>query len=335
MLAISIGFYIISTSNLIYIDGIPNISLGMTSLIFVSIGGICGFVVILYSTDTFAAVVSLLNQAEVSLSIIYEIRPIYKDVLESRSMLNDLTSLLMYVLLPWVFSIGVIYDRLGYSSIALAGWGIIFGVTGFKSAVVIPFILTGFYLLVSKRKNHILSLMASGLSASILFGVLIHILTGHFQLTTLIRRALISPGINSALYFDFFSNNEFTSYLSRTLGYYPYDKAYTNILMQEYYGTNGSLNANLWATGFARLGNIGVLISSVLLLVFLVLYQSLSTKIDYRISSMLVVAQVIPLANSGFLTWMKTHGGILLLIFLFIHPQMISHWEESGKYKQT
>ncbi|WP_418284152.1 hypothetical protein [Halorubrum sp. DTA46] len=104
--------------------------------------------------------------------------------------------------------------------------------------------------------------------------------------------------------------------------------------MQEYYQTDGSLNANLWATGFARAGFIGVFISSIILYMFLVVYDSLATDVDFRISSMLIIAQIIPLANSGILVWIVNHSGVFLLLLIFIHPRTVNNLSrEDSEYK--
>jgi hypothetical protein len=268
------------------------------------------------------------NLQYLSLNGVYEIRERFATValdygIATRRITAILTSGLLYVVSPWLFVIGIMRNKKMYAFVGVVGWVCIFLIAGYRSAIMLPIGIFGFYATRILVKDGIKA-MIGGLSFAIISSILVHYLLGIEYYPSFVRRFLLTPGINTALYFDFFSQNQPIYYFSRTLGFYPYDNPdITSLMMQEYYGNEGSLNANLWASEFARLLYVGPIFATSILTGIFIFIDSFSTEINSDLVSLLILAFSIPLINSSILQLILTHGIVGLLLLTYIHP----NWE--------
>lgn len=229
-------------------------------------------------------------------------------------------SSMMYVILPWLFITGISMKSPTAVAGSLLGWAGIFGATGFRSAIIIPITILGIQILSLAGYSYLRTIFI-GLLSSIIVSLVLHT-TGFFGYAfPLVTRIIAIPGITTGLYFDFFAINEHIYYLSRTLGIYPYsDPDFQNMLMVYYFNEPGSLNSNLWSTGFARLGYIGPIALTLIFSLISISIDTLSRDIRQDIKILLVVPFIIPFLNSALTTIVLTHGLPILLLLLFIHP---------------
>jgi hypothetical protein len=144
-------------------------------------------------------------------------------------------------------------------------------------------------------------------------------------------RTLAVPALALTQYRDFFSANPKT-YLSHVRGFsliitYPYMKPLPAVIGNRYYGpTMEGANAGVWATdGFAAFGSIGIPISSVLLGVVLMLYDSLAKKEDLRVSTVALTFIALSLSSVSLFTTLLTQGWIIpFAAMLFLGPGLLS-----------
>lgn len=321
MLCIFSSLCLLSTTQKFHVDGIPRFELSMSFLITIVVCSIFYLTWAVFYSGLLSELVGVIFNNEVGLELAYLLREEYKSAILSNSILpSRLVSILQYILLPWLLSVGLINRSRSVILVSVLGEFAIFSIAGFKSAIVTPIIAITFYY-VFFIKNKDISYVIFLVCIPIISGLLIHMSVGVFELLSLARRAVILPGMNSGIYLDFFSKNPNIYYFSQTIGgFEPYDRSVANVIMETYFETEGSMNTHLWATGYARLNNIGVLISSLLLYIFLLTYDSLAANIDFRVSYILIISQVMPIANSGLFSWMLSHGGIILIFILLVHP---------------
>jgi hypothetical protein len=99
------------------------------------------------------------------------------------------------------------------------------------------------------------------------------------------------------------------------------------VIGNRYYGpTMEGANAGVWATdGFAAFGSIGIPISSVLLGVVLMLYDSLAKKEDLRVSTVALTFIALSLSSVSLFTTLLTQGWIIpFAAMLFLGPGLLS-----------
>ena len=157
-------------------------------------------------------------------------------------------------------------------------------------------------------------------------------------------RILAVPALALTQYREFFSANPKT-YLSHVKGFsliikYPYAKPLPSVIGTQYYGPNmEGANAGVWATeGFASFGAIGIPISSVLLGLLLMLYDSLAKSEDLRISTVTLTYIAVSLSCVSMFTTLLTQGWIIpYALMIFFPPGALSIKKPRGlrRYQAT
>jgi hypothetical protein len=146
------------------------------------------------------------------------------------------------------------------------------------------------------------------------------------------RRFMLTPGLLSSVYVDYFSDNPVArygySFLSPWIDY-PYDlpppKRISDYLVP---GSVGYANANLFADGFANLGWFGIFVAAAALFVWLRFLDGASRGLPMRVAAMAVVMPSIMLSNTSIFTAMLSHGLLMGTLILLIAPR--SGWERAS-----
>ena len=155
-----------------------------------------------------------------------------------------------------------------------------------------------------------------------------NILSTNIFTSIIVRREILTHGLLTKYYFDFFSVNP-----KANLGYnrilhnyvnYPYPYPPPFIIGNYYFGSPYmSANENFWAQGFADFGYFGVFFLSFMLAIILWLYDSISKPLPLQFSTILLTLPGSSLASSSFFTSILTHNIIVLLVFIYILPKSL------------
>ncbi|HEY6739755.1 MAG TPA: hypothetical protein VI076_13000 [Actinopolymorphaceae bacterium] len=200
------------------------------------------------------------------------------------------------------------------------------GMTGFKqlmfsSVLVIAVVLLVKFTDIRKIGARIAVLVSGGV---ILLTLAEWVLGMHAVSSIVVRRLVLTAGLNTQYFFEFFSDHD-----KANLGYgllsglvdYPYSLNPAYLIGAVYYGNAAtSANVNVWADAFANFGVPGVLAFTGLLAVVLYLADSLSSRLVPGIGVAALALTSFSLSNTALLTVLLTHGLLLVLACLYLMP---------------
>lgn len=207
--------------------------------------------------------------------------------------------------------------------LAAMGQLALYAQTGLKTLLFsLPALAVVALLLTMSRRAHRLVLAAL---AGIVLIAVIDEAVGDGLLTSLfVRRFVVTPGVLSSMYYEFFSERPFT-YLSQSVleGVTTYPFANPVPIEVGSYWTSyaPSANANFLADGFANFGAVGLLLFALLTGLLLRLYDVLADGLPVIATSLLLVMPLVTLSNSGLLTSLMTHGVGLVLLMVGVLPR--------------
>ncbi|HEY6737729.1 MAG TPA: hypothetical protein VI076_02685, partial [Actinopolymorphaceae bacterium] len=200
------------------------------------------------------------------------------------------------------------------------------GMTGFKqlmfsSVLVIAVVLLVKFTDIRKIGARIAMLVSGGV---ILLTLAEWVLGMHAISSIVVRRLVLTAGLNTQYFFEFFSDHD-----KANLGYgllsgfvdYPYSLNPAYLIGAVYYGNAAtSANVNVWADAFANFGVPGVLAFTGLLAVVLYLADCLSFRLVPGIGVAALALTSFSLSNTALLTVLLTHGLLLVLACLYLMP---------------
>jgi hypothetical protein len=168
-------------------------------------------------------------------------------------------------------------------------------------------------------------LIAGGAITLVLATQALYVVTGAiFPVSIVVRRMLMTPGLLTGYYFDFFSEIGFTyrfGPLSMFLDGVVLERTTPRTIGFEYFGSNTmAANANFWADGYSAMGYVGVVLVSVLLALVLWAMNSLSESRPATIATPLFIVALYSLTNSALPVSLLTHGIMLTMLLIWMLP---------------
>jgi hypothetical protein len=225
----------------------------------------------------------------------------------------------------FIMARGFAQRKYALAFLGFVGQVIIFSITGYKSMFFSSIMVAGIGLALRGGGKKFGGRALTGGVILVIIAVALDELTQSIVYTSLfVRRVIISPGLLTGYYFDFFSHNEkammahsvFSPFLD-----YPYDITYNFIIGYFYSGrVEVSMNANFLADGFANFGFIGILVFAAVLAFLLWLVDSLADGRNFQVTAMVLGIVGFSLSNSALLTVLVSHGFGLLIALLFVMP---------------
>lgn len=138
----------------------------------------------------------------------------------------------------------------------------------------------------------------------------------------LLRRVLFVPASVKYYYYDFFENRDKVYYADGTIGaIFGVQPKYTKpipLLIAEHAGLDAYLNTGYLGETFANAGFIGVILISVLLVVYLCLIERYLSNQSQEILIITSMYLLYSFGEGGFFTIMLTYGGLLFLLICFL-----------------
>lgn len=267
---------------------------------------------------------------------VYDIREDYAaNLAGSSAILGYLIGTQSNVVNPLIIIRGLMTRNYVLVMLGTLGQALIFSVTGFKTVLfsVPALLLFSLVFFVRSRKER------SGFSgtpkanffmwaptAMILASVIIDQLTNSIIWTSLFaRRFVITPGLMTGIYVDHYSENPF-AYLAHSVlspwidTQYPYAPAKT-IGLWITGSTDTSMNAHLFADGFANFGWAGMVGAAIVLGVYLRLSDRAAAGLPPAVPALLMLMITISLSNTSILTAMFSHGLVAAFVILALAPR--------------
>lgn len=279
------------------------------------------------------------NLSFVSLKDVYDVREAFSERLEGES--TSYIRWLLYVLNPFLIVMGFLSKgRKWMLALGLIGEFFIYSTSGLKSSLFIgPAILLVLFLMQRFNIAHklgpiILTAMCILLPLSMVADSIFFRDANKSQnvITSLtLRRNIVLPGYLTGEYYKFFSKNPKAfmaknKYFGILVGYQTvYEEASTpRIIGKRLYGDEAvNANANIWADAYANYGVIGMFVTSLLLGLFLKLYDSFANGIEPKLSFIMLTGPAFFFSNSALLTAFVGHGAIVALLLIYFYKSLL------------
>ena len=257
------------------------------------------------------------------LTKVYDIRREYRAI--GIPFAGYLFNWLAYIVNPIFFALFLVKRKWIWVGLIIFLQILLFSVTGLKAfPFALPFVLALMWIV--NRKNP-LAYMAIGLTGIILLGMFSYWLIDDVWISSLFtRRTLLVPAQLSFLYYDFFSNNDYT-FLSQHRIFqffldYPYSLSPPNLIGEVYFDSSEmGANNGIYADAYMNFGYIGFIFWAVLLTTVLKLVDSFSKNKKITVTIAAIAMPSLSLTNSAFLTSLLTHGLLLSLLILYFLPK--------------
>ncbi|MYL30805.1 hypothetical protein GLW03_13390 [Halobacillus halophilus] len=220
---------------------------------------------------------------------------------------------------------GIANKKPGIALIGFIGQLFIFSITGHKSVLLSICMIFGFWFALRKSgKNFAFYFLLSYLGLAVI-SFFSAIAGSTLAVSLFVRRMIITPGMLSGFYVDFFSSHDRYHLSHSILGIFnenPYGKTPSFLMGQEYFGKSDmAANANVFADAYANFGPSGVLAFSLLLGGVLWLYDCIACSKPLIESSLFLSIAAWSLTDTALLTSLLTHGILLTLLVLYCFPK--------------
>lgn len=248
---------------------------------------------------------------------------IYEARLEARNWgvaVNYLMRLLGNVLGPFFLIWGLMHRRwiLALSGVAIQL--LIYSYDGTRSTLLIGLLILWIWYVAAKQKSYAFFVGSLIVLNAIILAADSY--RGSVELASLLfRRLLVTPGLLTAYYYDFFQHNPpflWSHSFLRGVVENPYGMAPAYVIGLNYFGdVETSANANLWADGIANIGSVGIVLISFAAAIVLWLTDGVSRGKEL-LAIVTIAAPASALINSAFTTSLITHGLLAAVLLVWI-----------------
>ncbi|WP_423920298.1 hypothetical protein ACPEEZ_13980 [Frigoribacterium sp. 2-23] len=286
-------------------------------------GSIMWAVVAVHSLVTYALLTATvgLSLRFIALDDVYDVRAVYADEASSSGLLGYLLSGQANVINTMIIVRGLMKRNWTLLIVGVAGQMVLFSGTGFKTILFsFPAVLLVGLLMRRRTPRSGLWLVIGSVALMAASAVADEVQGGLTWTSLFSRRFLITPGLLTSVYADFFSQNPVAQLSGSVLRWWvgnPYDQSIPREVGQYLLpGSQLAANANLFADGLANFGPAGVIGVGALLLAFLRVVDRASRGLPVAVGAMVMVMPSVTLSNTSLLTAMLSHGlavGVLLL----------------------
>jgi hypothetical protein len=199
---------------------------------------------------------------------------------------------------------------------------LLFGMTNHKLMLFIPAVVFFFYLMyLYKIEDKVFLLACSGIALAIVLSYL------HPMIEGLSMRAFYTPAAMHTLYFEYFSSHPIAM-MSGTrwenVFQSPYDVKAVHLVSDYFWGREFSPNVGWIGNVFANFGLVGIIVFAPILGMYLKLADDFVGRIpDGGKFSVIMIPVILSLCSSAFNTVLITHGGIIVLLLLWLTPSLL------------
>jgi len=266
-----------------------------------------------------------------SLESIYERRLVARYALISAPISRYMTASLMSVCVPVMLVYAFENRRWYYIGIVVFAVMVIFSFEGSKGMIARPFLLLLAYYMVTRHRER------AGLWLLITFIIIVglsileeYIIGSNRIAVIIVRRQMFLTSQLTAYYWEFFSSNPFVMMKDSIIGWFiPVESNYSiqrSLLIGfEYlFNIEANANANIWATGFADFGYLGMAITSIIAALILKLFDGAS-KDKFIFASVCCASIGATWVNGALYTSLLTNGVLGLLLSFWLYPSNIGH----------
>lgn len=213
---------------------------------------------------------------------------------------------------------------------------LIFAMTGHKSFLLAPFLVSGVYM-VWKSKNAIIWIIIGAFLLVITSYVYFLITKDEFVPSLFIRKLFFVPARLHVLFYDFFSQPEHPFYMLsdsvlRFMVKNPYNMPMVRVIALEYWGREFWPDVGYLGDAYGNFGIIGMFLFSMILGIILWVVDSVGSHLPSYFVAALIAMPAMALTESALFTTMLTHGLIPAVLILWISRTMLMNRDNKQKY---
>jgi hypothetical protein len=261
-----------------------------------------------------------------SVASVYTTRFAYKAQLEQAGALAGYAVFwLAEVINPILIAVGLTRRRYWVAAGAFTGQVLLLATTGFKTIAVASVLLAALIVMLRREGKRLgLLLLAGSTGLIVICATIDHFARTIIFTSVLVRRAIITPGLLTGIYYEYFSQHHPALLASSFLRFVvesPYSLPPAQIIGAAYFeGPQTNANANLWADAYANFRYPGMLFMTVALGGVLWLLDSVTANLPRRDALLFAAVPALALCNSSLQTAFVSHGIAMVLLFSYLMP---------------
>jgi hypothetical protein len=202
---------------------------------------------------------------------------------------------------------------------------VIYGITGFKTALFSGVLVVGLVVMLSLRPRPAAAMLPWVASSLIVIVVLFDHVIGSIVTTSIfVRRILEVPALVTSRYFEFFSENPTYNLAHSFLRIWfqpPSELAPPALIGSAYFDSGTWANGGVWADGFANFGFAGILGFTVILGAVFWLLDVVAGRADLAVTGSVAGILGVILTNTGLFTTLVSHGLGLAIVAFAVLPR--------------
>lgn len=262
----------------------------------------------------------------VSFADVYDLRSTYKANLAFESgLIAYALGWLSKVFAPLLIAIGFFRKNI----ILLSGGAVLqlwmYSMSGHKSTLLSLVFLPAILILISGKHPRILLRLSIVMCCLVVLAFMLDVIfETQFITSLLVRRLLLTPGLLSGYYLDFFIENPIAMLGDGILApivNYPYDRPVAYLVGATYFlKADNSSNVHFLANAFAHFGYAGVWLFATLCGLVLWFLDQVSTGRPAYVIMPIAGLIARTLSEAALLTSLVTHGLIVLILLIWLMP---------------
>jgi hypothetical protein len=226
---------------------------------------------------------------------------------------------------PLLIAIGLRSRRLPLVALGVLLELVIYGITGFKTALFSSVLVLGLVALFAVRRHPSAASLAWITAVLVVTVAVIDRLNGSIVATSIfVRRLLEVPALVTSWYFEFFSENPtygLAHSFLRTWVRPPSELPPAEVIGSAYFGPATSANGGLWADAFANFGFLGMLIFPAILGGVFWLLDVVADRVDLAVTGSVAGILGVIMTNTALFTTLMSHGLGLAIILFAVLPR--------------
>lgn len=256
---------------------------------------------------------------------VYDLRSQYRESFSESSLVDYFVNWLANAINPFLIAQGFMRRNLLLLAIGGVGQFILYSTTGYKSVFFSLLYIALLYVLLRITTNRFGTLLLWSFAGLVLLtAIASNLMHSALVAFLLVGRPIITPGLLTGHYFEFFSLNPqvlLSHSILKSFFAYPYPVNPPFLIGIEYFNDpNTQANANIWADAYSNFGYAGVFIFPCILAGILWLVDSIARNRDLRFAVLMLAMPGFTLSNVPLFTTIMTSGLAFAILLLYTYP---------------
>ncbi|MFQ3549184.1 MAG: O-antigen polymerase [Armatimonadota bacterium] len=258
---------------------------------------------------------------------VYEKRFAARDIFADGTFFAYILGFLRSSLSSITFGIALFENSKKYLILSIYIIFVIFSIEGTRMTIIMPILLFLIYYITIKRRKNFAYLLLTSLTLFIVISIAENlILKSSFLVRYFVLRQMALTSLISGYYWEFFTSNPFVYMQDSLLRFIipiasNYDLPSTRLIGELYFGDeNINANVNIWMSGYANFGYLGMIITSLIAAFILRVIDIISSEEKFTLGCICAGSIGIIWTNNSLHTSLLTHGVFILILGLYLYP---------------